>query len=128
MAGFKPGFIIRPQINLFKQGGDSMRLRMIVFLVAAFCLLAVPSFAGDISGKWEAEMAAPKGGPGGGAGGPGGGPGGPMKFGFDFKVDGAKLTGSQTGPRGNANEILDGKIDGKNISFIIKVTHNRNSF
>lgn len=96
-----------------------MRLKMIVFLVAAFCLFAIPSFSGDITGKWEAEMAAPKGGPGGG---PGGGPSGPMKFMFDLKAAGAKLTGTQTGPMGTPNEILDGKIAGKNISFTIKVS------
>jgi len=92
-----------------------MRLKIIVIAVAAFCLFAVPSFAADITGKWEAEMAAPK-------GGPGGGPGGPMKFTFDFKTDGEKLTGTQQGPMGTPNEILDGKIDGDNISFSIKVS------
>lgn len=95
-----------------------MRLKMIVFLVATFCLFAVPSFAGDITGTYVAEMAAPKGGPGGGQG---GGPAGPMKFTFNFKADGNKLTGTQTGPMGAPNDILDGKIDGDNISFTIKV-------
>ena len=102
-----------------------MRLKMIVVLVAAFCLFAVPSFAGDITGKWVAETAAPKGGPGGGAGGPGGGPGGPMKYTFDFKADGNKLTGTDTGPMG-PHEILDGKIDGNKISFSVKVNMGQN--
>ena len=99
-----------------------MRIKMIVALVAAFCLFAVPSFAGGITGKWVAEMAAAQGGPGGGAGGPGGGP---MKFTFDFKADGNKLTGTDTGPMG-PHEILDGKIDGNKISFSVKVNMGQN--
>lgn len=87
-----------------------MRLKMIVFLVAAFCLCAVPSFAGSITGKYEAEMK--------GMGGPGGGGGQPMKFVFDFKEDGGKLTGTVKGPRAT-NEIQDGKVEGKTISFTI---------
>lgn len=103
-----------------------MRLKMLVIALAAFCLFAVPSFAGDITGTWVAEMSMPKmgGGPGGGpgGGGPGGAPSGPMKFTYNFKADGAKLTGTQIGPRGGEpNEILDGKIDGDKISFTIKV-------
>ena len=78
-----------------------MRLKMIVFLVAAFCLFAVPSFAVDITGTWVAEMSMPKmgGGPGGGGGGGmGGPPPGPMKLTYNFKADGAKLTGTYIGP------------------------------
>jgi len=106
-----------------------MRLKMIVFLVAAFCLFAVPSFAGDITGKWVAEREMPKmqgGGPGGGAGGgPGGGMGamGPMKWTFDLKAEGSKLTGTVQGPfpQAPASDIQEGKIEGNKISFFIKV-------
>lgn len=102
-----------------------MRLKMIVFLVAAFCLFAVPSFATDITGTWVAEMSMPK--MGGGGGGMGGGPAGPMKLTYNFKADGTKLTGTHIGPAmGGAEqkptEILDGKIDGDKISFTLKIS------
>ena len=38
---------------------------------------------------------------------------------FDFKVDGTKLTGTVTYPQGEA-AINEGKIDGNEISFIVK--------
>ena len=98
-----------------------MRLKMIIFTVAAFCIFAVPSFAANVTGTWEGEMSMPKmqGGGGGGAGGPGGGMG-PMKFTYTLKQDGTKLTGSVKGPR-NTNEITDGKIEGDKISISYKI-------
>jgi len=98
-----------------------MRLKMIVFLLAAFCLFAIPSFAADVTGTWEGEMKM-EGGPGGGGpggGGPGGGMG-PMKFNYTLKQDGAKLSGSVKGPFGPANEFTDGKIEGNKLSFSYK--------
>ncbi len=38
---------------------------------------------------------------------------------FDFKVDGTKLAGTVTYPRGKA-AISEGKIDGDEISFVVK--------
>jgi hypothetical protein len=94
-----------------------MRLKMIGFAVAAFCLLAVPSFAADIDGTWVAEMPAFGGGPG--EGGPGGGQQGPREITFNLKADGANLTGTVTSPRGE-NEIVDGKNEGDKVSFAVK--------
>jgi len=102
-----------------------MRSKICAMAVCILCLLAVSAFAADITGTWVAEMAAPKMGPGGGpeGGGPGGGPGGggPMKFTFEFKANGSNLGGAVLGPMGNKNEIIDGKIDGNNVSFAVKV-------
>jgi hypothetical protein len=94
-----------------------MRLKMIVFAVAAFCLLTVPSFAADIDGTWVAEIPAFGGGPGGG--GPGGGQQGPRQIIFNLKADGATLTGTVKSPRGE-NEIVDGKNEGDKVSFAVK--------
>ena len=98
-----------------------MRLKIIVMAVSILCTMIAPAVAGDITGTWVAEMSAPKMGPG--DGGPGGGPGGggPMKFTFEFKADGSKLGGTVVGPMGNKNEIIEGKIDGNNVSFAVKV-------
>jgi hypothetical protein len=93
-----------------------MRLKLVAAAVSILCLMAISAVAADITGTWVAEMAAPKGGPGGGPGG-----GGPMKFTFDFKTDGANLGGTVVGPMGNKNEIVEGKIDGANVSFAVKV-------
>jgi hypothetical protein len=105
-----------------------MRTKMFVVAISVlFLMAAVPSLGADVTGKWEGEMAAPKmqGGPGGGGpggGGPGGGmgPQGPMKFTFDLKTEGDKLSGSVKGPFGPANEFTDGKMDGNKLSFSYK--------
>jgi hypothetical protein len=44
---------------------------------------------------------------------------------FNFKVDGSKLGGTITTPRGET-EITDGKIDGDNISFVQVMSFNGN--
>ena len=43
---------------------------------------------------------------------------GPTEMTFNFKVDGANLTGTMTSARGEA-EISEGKINGDEISFVI---------
>jgi len=103
-----------------------MRLKIIAVAACMLCLMILSAVAADISGTWVAEMTAPKMGPGGGGpgegpggGGPGGG--GPMKFTFEFKANGSNLGGAVLGPMGNKNEIIEGKIDGNNVSFAVKV-------
>ena len=44
-----------------------------------------------------------------------------MKFTFEFKANGSNLGGAVLGPMGNKNEIIEGKIDGNNVSFAVKV-------
>jgi len=96
-------------------------------LVVAFALMAA-----DITGKWVAEQPGRNGGP-------------PRQTAFDLKADGATLTGTMTGGGGGggrrggggggggggrapqAREISDGKVDGNNISFTVKVEFNGQS-
>jgi len=40
-----------------------------------------------------------------------------MQLVYNFKADGATLTGSTAGPDGMEINLSDGKIDGNNISF-----------
>jgi hypothetical protein len=68
-------------------------------------LVAGMALAADIDGKWAGKIA--------------GGPGGDMDIAYTFKADGAKLTGSTTGPDGSKTDITDGKIDGNKISFTV---------
>lgn len=89
-----------------------MRFKIFAITVSVFCLLAGMAVAADITGTWVGEFQ---------GGGRGGGGGEPMKITFNFKADGPTLTGTNIGPQGNENEIIDGKIDGDNISFAVKI-------
>ena len=81
-----------------------MRSR-IVFLSACFVLASVAmAWAADISGKWVAQVP--------------GRQGQTRETTFNFKAEGAKLTGTVSGMQGD-NPISDGKIDGENISFTV---------
>jgi hypothetical protein len=64
-------------------------------------LFAAASFAADINGRWEGTIS---------------GPDGDFQIGFNFKVEGAKLTGTVEGPNGDI-PIEDGKVEGDQISF-----------
>lgn len=73
-------------------------------LLLAFVCAAV-AFAADVTGKWTAEFDTQI---------------GPQKYTYEFKVEGAKLTGKLKGGPGdmaNESEIKDGKINGDEISF-----------
>ena len=76
-------------------------------VVMMFLLFAAPVFAADIDGKWAGTFS--------------GGPGGDVQISYTFKADGAKLTGTSTGPDGTAIAIKDGKIEGSNISFSVDI-------
>jgi hypothetical protein len=73
------------------------KLFAILLLAAASCLAA------DVDGKWTGSMDTPN---------------GPVPIAFTFKADGAKLTGTTTGPAGDI-AIADGKTEGKNLSFSV---------
>ena len=76
-------------------------------------LLAGPILAADIDGKWTGTID-------GGAG--------PMQLVYNFKADGATLTGSTTGPDGMEIKISNGKIDGNNISFSLNLDFGGQAF
>lgn len=87
-------------------------LKRIALAVLFVTLGAVTAFAADLTGKWTASVETPR---------------GTQNLTFDFHVDGAKLTGTVTSPRGDS-EIQDGKIDGDNLSFTQSVSFNGNDF
>jgi hypothetical protein len=68
---------------------------------------AKPLFAAsDMTGKWTTtDMKAPD--------------GSTFTLTFDFKQDGAKLTGTVTGPQGDPLAIDNGKLDGDKFSFTV---------
>ena len=77
---------------------------MTIKMLGMMVLAAAMAFAAEVNGKWTAEMETPR---------------GTMKQTFDFKSEGAKLTGTVAGARGSA-DITEGKIDGAKISFKVK--------
>jgi hypothetical protein len=84
-----------------------MRKHSFVMLVAVLILAAMTLAAADVSGKWAGEVQ--------------GRNGQTRPVSFTFKQDGAALTGSMVGPMGREVEITDGKVDGNNISFLVKM-------
>src|ERR1700722_15770351 len=75
-------------------------------LLLALLLASAPAFAANVDGDWSGSMDSPN---------------GPVQISYTFKADGAKLSGTTTGPDGAKLAIKDGKIDGANISFAVDV-------
>jgi len=106
--------------------------KKLLFVVTLMLVVAFALMAADITGKWVAEQPGRNGGP-------------PRQTTFNLKADGATLTGTMTGGMGGgrrggggggggggaaapqAREISDGKVDGNNISFTVKVEFNGQS-
>jgi len=87
-------------------------MKKIVQLGTLLAVAALSLFAADPTGKWAASMP--------------GRNGDTMTVTFNLKADGAKLTGSVGGMRGDT-DISDGKIDGDNISFSVVREFNGNT-
>jgi hypothetical protein len=75
-------------------------------MLAAIALLTTGLFAGDIDGKWTAEIE--------------GRDGEKRTQTFNLTTDGDKLTGTVVSPRGE-REIVEGKVTGSDISFAVVV-------
>lgn len=87
-----------------------MRTLILAAFLGAF---AIAASAADVTGKWVAQVP--------------GRQGQTMEQTFNLKQDGAKLTGTISSPRGD-QEISEGKVDGDNISFVMALNFNGNSF
>jgi opacity protein-like surface antigen len=77
-----------------------------VFVAAALMFAAAPAHAADVDGKWSGSLDTPM---------------GAVNVNYNFKADGATLTGTQTGPDGGEIPIKNGKIDGDKISFVVSL-------
>ncbi len=87
-------------------------MRRFLLAVTVLALGSVAALAADFNGKWSATVDGMR---------------GPQNVTFNFKVDGAALTGAVTTPRGDT-DISNGKIDGDTISFDTVINFNGNSF
>ena len=72
-------------------------------------LLTVAAFAADVDGKWTGSLTTPN---------------GDTPVIFNFKADGAALTGTTTGPDGTEIKINNGKVDGNNVNFSVTFDFN----
>lgn len=75
-------------------------------LTILFALFAFTTAAADLTGKWKATAE---------------GPNGSMERTFDFKVEGAKLTGETVSSMMGKSTLANGKVEGDNFSFTITV-------
>jgi hypothetical protein len=92
------------QIARIKEISMLERMFLIRFAVLAFIATAA-AWGADVTGKWSAQMNGPD--------------GGGMTMTFNFKQDGAKLTGTIDGPGGEPMAIQEGKVDGEKIVFAV---------
>ncbi len=88
-----------------------MRLSRSLSVAVCLTLVAIAAYAADVTGKWTAQV-------------PGRG-GQVREVTFNLKAEGDQLTGTVSGPRGDA-PISDGKIDGDTISFTQVMNFNGN--
>jgi len=85
----------------------TVRRMLLPVLVTFVLVLAAASVrAADVDGKWSGSLDTPM---------------GAVQVGFNFKADGAALTGTTTGPDGAEVPIKNGKIDGDKISFVVTI-------
>ena len=75
-----------------------------IALTALLVVAAGLSSAADVAGQWKGEF---------------GGQNGARQIVFQFKTDGAKLTGTVTGLRDQQLTIQDGKVQGDDVSFYV---------
>ena len=81
-----------------------MQRQNFAFLTVLVMCLAVAGWAADITGAWTGTMG-----------------GADITLTYTFKQEGAKFSGTVTGPQGDPLPLVDCKLDGDKISFAVKV-------
>ncbi|MBM3768957.1 MAG: hypothetical protein FJW32_26560 [Acidobacteria bacterium] len=77
----------------------------------ALILFALGCYAADVTGEWKATAE---------------GPNGQMTRTFSLKAEGSKLTGETVSSFAGKSAIENGKIDGDNLSFTLKLNFQGN--
>jgi hypothetical protein len=75
-------------------------------LIGCLALVTAALQAADVTGKWNGDISTPD--------------GNSISLVLNLKTDGAKVTGTVTGPTGDV-EIADGKMDGETLQFVLNV-------
>jgi hypothetical protein len=81
-----------------------MKIFTLLFGVLAALLVSMPASAATVDGKWAGSLETPM---------------GTIPVSYEFKADGAVLTGTTGAPDGGMVPIKNGKIDGDKISFSV---------
>ena len=95
-------------ISETKKLGCAMKFRMLTIITMVSLSFSAAAFGADIAidGRWTGRYS--------------GGQGGPMDMDYMFKAYGSYLTGTTIGgSNGERTPILNGKIDGKKVSFTV---------
>ena len=87
--------------------------KTITTLLSILLCLTMAAMAADVTGKWTSSVAGKN--------------GKTREQAYNLKADGATLTGTVSGRQGAETAISNGKIDGDNISFTVKMEVNGNS-
>lgn len=88
-------------------------IRKLILLLTITALFAGAALAADVTGKWTAQVP--------------GRNGQTREMTIELKADGAALTGTVSGMRGQANPISEGKVTGDEISFVVATERNGNT-
>lgn len=88
-------------------------IRKLILLLTITALFAGAALAADVTGKWTAQVP--------------GRNGQTREMTIELKADGAALTGTVSGMRGQANPISEGKVTGDEISFVVAIERNGNT-
>lgn len=83
-----------------------------VAIALSVAFLTAAAWAADVTGTWKGDIE---------------GPDGSISLTYTFKQDGAKLTGTVTGPQGDPLELQEGKVEGDKIHFAVNVPFNGGS-
>jgi hypothetical protein len=81
-----------------------MTIRALWLAMLAVLYVSMPVSAATVDGKWTGSVETPM---------------GAIPVSYEFKADGATLTGTTGTPDGGTAPIKNGKIDGDKISFIV---------
>ena len=81
-------------------------MKTVSALALGVFLLAAPAFAADVDGVWTGTVNTPM---------------GEVPARFEFKADGATVTGTTLGADGGPVPIKNGKIDGDKLTFGVTI-------
>jgi hypothetical protein len=84
-------------------------MRITLLFLALVCAAGL-ALAADVTGSWKGQLTTSD--------------GEKMDVQYTFKQDGGKLTGTVLSPQGETLELLDGKVEGDSLTFVVEIKMN----